>query len=131
MDELVQSKMTSIHGSTTYRESKKGLGVKTCKKIEMLDLVYQYMGRLSRYKSFKEIINQIPSMLENLLTFDKLSIIVPDRELYKMLEGDSMKFRSKKLFHNGNWIRILFTENYPCSGPQFRNLEQLSIGRRM
>lgn len=111
--------------SATYREVKK-----PCKMVEKLDLLYQHMGRLSKHKTFKAIFNELPSMFESLFTFNKFSIIVPNTRHSSPLTAAGHRLSTRKVFHGNTWLQILFADSCPCSDPQFRDLSQLSAGRK-
>lgn len=138
MDELFQAKLSGSHTMITGHVLSKSVDMsgKECKKMDRLDLLYQAMQKVSKFKTFKDIVNALPAMLETLIYFDKLAIIVPDMKFFNTLGFKEDNTTNEhglsvgRMYHNGMWLKILTARTHPCSKPMFRNLNQLLLGRK-
>lgn len=105
---------------------------KNFRKLERWEALNQAMTKLSKCKTHDDIIMNVPSALEGILDFDKLSII--------LLSSKFTLNESSKLAENGllllkefcldKWIQVVCSTQYPCSKLQFTSIPQLIAGRK-
>jgi len=114
--------------STSNKEPELG------RKIEALDTLYKSLTKLSKCRTHKELFIKLPKILSNLISFDKMSIIVISNKLAGIFEAKDVKgegvIKIRDMFYNGIWIKVLNIGNFPFSNPQFNSLGQILIGKK-
>jgi len=106
---------------------------KNFKKSEKWDALHQIMIKLSKCKTYEDIIISIPSALEGIFEFDKLSIIIISPKLHSI--SNTIKLTENGLslieeFYLDRWTKIVLSNQYSYSKLQFANMAQLSAGRK-
>jgi hypothetical protein len=101
--------------------------LKESHKLEKWDALFQAMTVVLKCKNYKTVIKELPKLLENLIEYDKFSILIISKHFDLDFSEDLI---SGKVFFNGMWYKILSTHNHPCSKPQFSTLTQLIAGKK-
>eukprot|EP00826_Nyctotherus_ovalis_P054099 TRINITY_DN7065_c0_g1_i1.p1 TRINITY_DN7065_c0_g1~~TRINITY_DN7065_c0_g1_i1.p1 ORF type:complete len:258 (-),score=84.74 TRINITY_DN7065_c0_g1_i1:1135-1908(-) len=105
---------------------------KNFKKLERWETLNQAMIKLSKCKTHDDIIINVPSALEGILEFDKMSII-PLSSKFTLNESSKLAengLLSLKEFCLDKWIRVICSTQHPCSKLQFTSIAQLIAGRK-
>ena len=118
------------------KASNANLKLKEFKRVEKWDSLYKGISKVSKSKNIKDLINNLPKIIENLIGFDKFSLILVDPIIEEHLNiSDTGSPRRDgltigKAFINGRWLKLLSMIAYPCSRPQFSTFTQLAVGRK-
>lgn len=140
MDDKMQKKISNI--SNTMADETGDLQMNTqpisikepelTKRIEVWDNLYQALTKLGKSKTHKELFTLLPKVLSNLISFDKISLILFNERIISLFdsEGENDGLRIRKMFHNGGWIKVLNTNIFPLSNPQFQSIGEILIGKK-
>jgi len=104
------------------------------RKVEAFNSLYKSLTKLSKCRTHNELFIKLPEVLSNLISFDKMSIILTNDKLAGIFEAKDVKGgeggKVRNIFYNGMWIKVLNIDNFPFSNPQFNSLGQILIGKK-